>query len=185
MLSRFCTLALLTAALGAHAADTSTDEARIDALVSKINEANKATQVPSLFGDEPGTLVADAPAAASSGTDSIAVPLDEEPTEADPQAGGTEGEPVDGDVAAAEAPTEAAEPTPAPTDEIVKGPVTYDQLSKLLGRRIRIMTMSGRRYEGELTTVTDSEARVSVRMYGTGVTVMPIKKAHVKAIELL
>lgn len=188
MLSRFSCLVFLAASFSAQAVDTSADEARIDALVTEFNAAIRKTAAPNLYGEDPGTLVADSPAAASSGSESIAIPLDEpavvdggdtamgeEPTDTGTEAGA--------EVAASD--TTGSETTAPAPDVIAKGPVKFEQLSKLIGRRIRVLLLSGRRYEGELTAVTDAECRVSVRMYGTGVTIMPIKKAHISAIELL
>ncbi|AVP96382.1 hypothetical protein C7S18_03880 [Ahniella affigens] len=179
-------MVLLAASVSAQAVDTAADEARIDALVTEFNDAIRKTAAPSLYGDDPGSLVAESPAAASSGTDSIAVPLDEPAVvdESDP-ADAADATIVDADSESATADAPVAPTTAPATDEIGKGPIKFEQLSKLIGRRIKVLLLSGRRYEGELTAVTDSECRVSVRMYGTGVTVMPIKKAHISAIELL
>lgn len=186
MLSRFCFIVFLAVSFGAQAVDTSADEARIDDLVAELSAGMRKTATPSLYGEDPGTLVAENPAAASSGSESVAVPIDE-PAVVDNESTDTLGtEPaLDAGTDPLAADTPAAETAEPPTDAIGKGPVTFDQLSKLIGRRIRIQLLSGRRYEGELNTVTDAECRISVRMYGTGVTVMPIKKAHISTIELL
>ncbi len=161
-------------ALDAFAADTRADEARIDALVAELNAANRRPDVPNLFGRNTGTMdPSNMAEAALPDVDSVAVPLDDGTL--------TEAAPVE--AAANDGPV-VAEPPPEPT--FARGDaLTFEQLPKMVGRRIRVRTVTGRTYDGDLTSVRNGELTVSVRMYGAGSTVMPIKKAQVSAISVL
>jgi len=171
-------LALIVNAAPAFAVDTSADEARIDALVSTINSANQRPDVPNLFANRGADGAPEATGAETlPNVASIAVPIDD-------------------DAGESAVSTQSIDPT---TDQAIDAPVTiveepelapggalkFDDLPKVVGKRIRVRTLSGRTYDGVLGSVRNGEMSLSVRMYGSGSTVMPIKKAQVSAITLL
>ncbi|MBK8284977.1 MAG: hypothetical protein IPK97_08815 [Ahniella sp.] len=161
-------------AFDACAADTRADEARIDVLVAELNAANRRPDVPNLFGRDTGTMApGNLGEAALPDVESVAVPLEDDTlADSNPADPATNAEPA------------APEPPPEPT--FVRGDVlTFEQLPKVVGRRIRVRTVTGRTYDGELAGVRNGELTLSVRMYGAGSTVMPIKKAQVSAMSVL
>lgn len=179
MVTRFAVfLALFVFVVPAFAVDTSADEARIDALVQAINAANRRPDVPNLFANQGANGASDASGTtALPNVDSIAVPIDDD-------AGDT--------MATTAAPEPTADPAIDATVAIREEPelapggaLTFDDLPKVVGKRIRVRTLSGRTYDGVLGSVRGGEMSLSVRMYGSGSTVMPIKKAQVSAITLL
>lgn len=168
--------ALLFAALlstNAGAIDTSADETRIDELVTTINAANRKPDVPNLFGSRDGSMARAGVPEALPTVDSVAVPIDDEST-------ASVAEPLPSDPSA---PAVDAAPV-APT--FVRGDtLAFEQLPQVIGRRIRVRTLTGRTYDGDLAAVRNGEISLHVRMYGSGQTVMPIKKAQISAMSML
>lgn len=165
---------LLAATLSpvAGAADTAADEARIDELVAAINVANRKPEVPNLFGRQTGAMTSATVPEALPAVDSVAVPIDDETT------------PAPSDTASVEAGTAVAAEPATPT--FVRGDtLVFEQLPQVIGRRIRVRTLTGRTYDGDLAAVRAGEISLHVRMYGSGQTVMPIKKAQISAMSML